>query len=276
MIRAQLVDTDLVGDLSPTEDPSALTPVHRAGSVWLKRDDLFTYGGVYGGKARACLWLARGASGGLVTAGARQSPQCSIVAAIAQRLGLSCRVHTAAGSITHELALAQSLGAELVQHKVGYNSVIVARARADAARLCWRLIPFGMECGEAVAATAAQTKNLPTALARIVVPVGSGITLAGILTGFAHAGRSVRVIGVVVGADPTKRLERWAPPGWPKSVRLIGAGVPYKNASNVNIHGVSLDPIYEAKCQTFLRKNDCLWIVGIRNSVQMGSSANRP
>jgi hypothetical protein len=242
----------------------ALTPVERRGDVWVKRDDLFAVAGVRGGKVRSCWHLSQGAPG-LVTAGSRASPQVNIVAHIAKRLGIPCRVHTPTGDLSPEVREAKSLGAEVIQHKAGYNNVIIARAREDAARLGWRDIPFGMECHEAVRQTQGQVDNIPDDAKRLVVPVGSGMSLAGILTGLCRIGRSLPVLGVIVGADPRKRLARYAPAGWRKMVTLVPSGLDYHDeAPRQSIAGLSLDPIYEAKCIPFLEPGDVLWVVGIR------------
>jgi len=127
-----------------------LTPVQKVGNVWVKRDDLFEVAGASGGKARSCLALAKTAKEGLVTAGSRHSPQVVIVARIGAAMGLPVRVHVPAGADTPETAMAEESGAEVIRHRAGYNSVICARAREDAAGRAWRLIPFGMECWTAL------------------------------------------------------------------------------------------------------------------------------
>lgn len=241
------------------------TPVERRGDYWLKRDDLFRVAGIGGGKVRSCWHLAQGAPG-LVTAGSRSSPQCNIVAQIAARLGIPCALHTPSGTLSDELELAASTGAEVVQHRAGRNSVIKARAREDAAERGWVEIPFGMECQEAVEQTRGQAENLPEGPARIVVPVGSGMSLSGILWGLRDRGLDIPVLGVCVGADPRPRLARWAPEGWETMVELVDAGVPYHEAVEGELEGVRLDSVYEAKCLPFLRPGDLLWIVGIRQS----------
>lgn len=194
----------------------------------------------------------------------------NIVAHVARRLGVPCRVHVPSGDLTPELREAQAAGAEVVQHRPGHNSVIIARARADAKERGWVEIPFGMECAGAVEATRAQVANLPDGCKRLVVPVGSGMTLAGVLWGLLDETIDVPVIGVVVGADPRKRLGKYAPPGWEDRVTLVPAGVPYDArvpAAVAGPHGqVHLDSVYEAKCLRFLQPDDCLWCVGVRSS----------
>ena len=242
-----------------------LTPVERMENVWLKRDDLYSVAGVRGGKVRTCWLLSQGARG-LVTAGSRSSPQVNIVAHIAKCLGVPCRVHTPMGVLSPEVQQAKDIGAEVVQHKAGYNNVIIARAREDAEVTGWREIPFGMECQEAVDATSAQVINLPSEIQRLVVPVGSGMSLAGILWGLIESIRGVPVVGVVVGANPEKRLDKYAPPNWRELVSLVSSQVDYHASVEADIGGVTLDPIYEAKCLKYLQPNDCLWCVGLRNT----------
>jgi 1-aminocyclopropane-1-carboxylate deaminase/D-cysteine desulfhydrase-like pyridoxal-dependent ACC family enzyme len=242
-----------------------LTPVEEHGGYLVKRDDLFAYPDAgSGGKVRTCLALAIGAREGLCTAGARQSPQAVIVAAVAAAAGLSCRVHTAAGATTPELERAAQLGAQVVAHRPGYNSVIVSRCHHDALVRGWTEIPFGMECTEAVAQTAAQVANLPEGIARLVVPVGSGMSLAGILAGLARLRRALPVLGVRVGADPSRRLDRFAP-GWRARCELVRSALPYhRGAPSCMLGSLELDPIYEAKALAFLRPRDALWVVGKR------------
>jgi Pyridoxal-phosphate dependent enzyme/ParB-like nuclease domain len=245
------------------------TPLERRGSVWFKREDQFAIAGVAGGKVRTCWELAKGAVG-LVTAGSRASPQVNIVAHIARRLGIPCRVHVPAGELSPELLSAQASGAEVVQHRPGYNTVIVARARVDAADRGWTEIPFGMECVEAVRQTAAQVAVLPKRVRRIVVPVGSGMSLAGVLHGLQAARSTVPVVGVVVGADPTERLDRYAPPGWRDRVTLVRSALDYHEEAPVTeLEGVPLDPIYEAKCIPIVEPGDLLWVVGIRETARV-------
>ena len=247
-------------------DPGALTPVESLGDVWVKRDDKFSVAGVVGGKARTCWYLAQGARG-LVTAGSRVSPQVNIVAHIARYLSIPCRVHVPSGELSPEVESARAAGAEVVQHKPGYNSVIIARAREDAEARGWTNIPFGMECAEAVKQTRAQAANIPEGVKRIVIAVGSGMSLAGLLWGLKDAGRHIPVIGVKVGADPVKRLKEYAPPDWQERVILEESGTDYHAEAGEKVfRGLLLDPIYEAKCAPLLQAGDLLWVVGIRET----------
>ena len=250
--------------------PEDLTPIEYHDGVWLKRDDLFSFANIRGGKVRTCLRIATEKPyAGLITASARKSPQAQIVARIAHSLGIPARCHTPEGAYTPEMDDAVAHGAEIIQHGAGYNNVIIARANADLAEHPgWCHVPFGMEHPYAVEATAEQVANMKV-VSRIVVPVGSGMTAAGILHGLARWGAAglaagIPVLGVVVGADPTRRLDRYAPPMWRGLMRLVPAGQPYHVGLDRHVGGVRLDPVYEAKCVDYLQTNDCLWCVGIR------------
>ena len=256
-------------------DPDALTPTEKRGGLWLKRDDLFQIAGAHGGKARACYLLARGAQLGLVTAASRSSPQTSIVARIARHLGIQCRIHTPWGSATADIEDAEAHGAVRLSHRPGFNSVIRARAEQDAKLRGWTHIPFGMESDVAVEMAARQVANLPWGCGHIVVPVGSGLTLAGILWGMKRLGKTNPVVGVTVGADPHKRLDRWAPEDWEARVRLVSSPQDYQTPASIcEYQGVSLDPIYEAKCLPFAAESDCLWVVGVRPRIRFDTGTD--
>ncbi len=263
-----------MADTGPGSDRGAgatpgLTPVQwlETPGLWVKRDDLFVAGGISGGKVRTCLALAQQQpAGALVTAGGRHSPQVSIVARVGRLLGRPVRCHVPAGQPGPTLLDAEAAGASLVPHRPGYNSVLVARAREDAKASGACLIPFGMECDEAVTQTAGQVANVPADVRRVVVPVGSGMSLAGCLAGRVAQDMHWPVLGVVVGAAPEARLDRYAPGWrWDGSVQLNWASQKYSQpATATDLAGISLDPYYEAKCLPYLRPGDLLWIVGRR------------
>lgn len=246
-----------------------LTPVEFKDGVWFKREDLFEIAGVCGGKSRTCWSLSKDAKKGLVTAGSRKSPQVNIVAHIAKYLGLPCHAHVPTGELSPEVQCAKDNGAEIIQHKAGYNNVIVARAREDAEKLGWTNIPFGMECREAIEQTRRQVANIPEGPTRIVIPVGSGMNLAGLLTGLRDRELNIPVFGVVVGKDPRKTLDKYAPIFWENMVELVPSGVDYHHeVSNNTFKGIVLDTVYEGKCIPFIRDGDLFWIVGIRKTLK--------
>jgi len=245
----------------------AITPVESQGNYFFKRDDYYRVADVCGGKARTCWALALPAQRGLVTAGSRFSPQCKIVAHVAHAHGIACHIHTTFGDVTPELYAAKLMGAKIHHHRPGHNNVIIKRARDDAIKNDYTEIPFGMECTEAIKQTAKQTENLPPEAKRIVIPVGSGMSLAGVLYGLHLANNTTPVLGVCVGASPLRRLDKYAPPlfNWRLQTTLVDSLLPYHEYwPEPHIAGIELDPIYEAKCLPYLKEGDLLWIVGIR------------
>lgn len=250
-----------------------LTPIQSVktsvGLLHFKRDDLFEIAGVKGGKVRTCYELAKNSKVGLTTAGSRSSPQVNIVANVAKYLGLPCVAHLPEGKLNKEIELAQATGCQIFQHKAGYNSVIVARSRQFALNTGFTDIPFGMECQEAVKQTSMQVENIPEYINRIVIPVGAGMSCAGVLHGLADCERrDIQVLGIVVGADPTKRLFSYAPLGFQEQLKLVPAGVDYSKYVVPDLElPFTLDPVYEAKCVKFMKPGDLLWCVGIRQSI---------
>lgn len=253
------------------KEDGKITPLEQRGGYWFKRDDLYEEHGSRGGKTRTCWYLCQKAKKegyeGVVTAGSKKSPQIQIVAMLGKALGLKVRAHCPKGELGTELGIAKEYGAEIIQHRAGYNNVIIARAREDAAETGYYEIPFGMEDWEAVYQTATQVKSLvdKQEIKRLVVPVGSGMSLSGILWGIDYFNLDLEVVGVVVGADPLKRLETFAPAWWKTDVSLVYSKYDYHDMyPNPVLEGVELDPIYEGKMLDFIEEGDCLWCVGIR------------
>lgn len=267
------------------DTPIETCDVPGIGPIWLKRDDLYAgLGGVYGGKARVMEFLALDAvlahKTGVVAAVARNSSIPNVVARIAKAHGLDCHLHTAlAGGNWRsegEWALAADAGADITEHYPGHMTVIAARARDDADRNVFHLIPFGLATHRTVSATAGAVDIFPDGVKRLVVPVGSGAMLAGILAGLRYTGQQdIPVLGVMLGGDPRKCLYTFAPSSWPQDVQLVPARQGFKTAVDGRIGGLILDPYYEAKCLPFLQAGDCLWIVALRSSLGVPTCVGR-
>ena len=259
---------DTLESLRDSEWGKEVTPVEKHGDNWVKRDDTFSRAGVRGGKVRSAWFLCTkdGTPRGLCTAGARTSPQIKIIGSMAKELGVPMRAHTTQGALGPEVEFAKNLGADIIQHKAGYNNVLIARAREDAESLGYLNIPFGMECIEAIHMTALQVANIPQEVSRIVMPVGSAMSFMGVLWGLELFERNIEVLGVRVGADPTKRLEKYAPPGWESFASVEQSSYAYKDyfPDTHLSSGLEIDPIYEAKCLPYLEPDDLFWVVGIR------------
>lgn len=263
----------------PQEQPQvyglgAITPIEQVGEVWVKREDLFLVHGSNGAKSRSAQHLIAQAKQkgykGITTAGSRKSPQINICARVAHAMGLEFHAHCPNGELGQELIDAKNYGAVIHQHVAGYNSVIQARCRTFAQENNMMEIPFGMKCGEAVEQTESQFTNtqLPQGVKRLVVCVGSGMNLAGLLWGIKAKKIELPVLGVRVGADPTKTLDEFAPHEWREMCTIVEAGVDYHMEVEQNEWGgIKLDPIYEAKCVKFLQPGDLFWVIGKRNTM---------
>lgn len=241
-----------------------ITPIERHGGVWVKRDDAWCRGGATGAKSRVMFRLGEGRPG-IITAGARNSPQIERAALVAQALGIECRIHTPAGADTPETLTCVAAGAELLRHQAGRLSVLRARFREDAEeRPEWLAVPFGMGMDSYVEDVAAQVQAIPDDVRRIVTPVGSGSTLAGILRGLEAAGLSIPVLGITLGHDPGEYLDQFAP-SWRERAKLQDSLLDFdERAPAVELGELRLDSRYEAKCLPYLEDGDLLWCVGIR------------
>ena len=239
----------------------ALTPIGDAGDVRMKRDDLYVSPfGERGGKGRVIQRLLDGSSGGVVTSGMRSSNQIVIVARACAARGRPCSVHVPSGPETEEIRCARVAGASVHVHVPGYALVVAARAREQARAESLFLVPMGLQCEDTVRLTAEQVGNLPDDVTRIVVPVGSGMSLAGILHGLKDRSISVPVLGVSVGGRPERRLDTYAPHGWRERCEIVRAKG--RATGRSEYAGVCLDAGYEAHCVAHLRRGDLLWVVG--------------
>ena len=270
--RCQTIMTGV--QCNPTKE-KLLTPIETHNGFLVKRDDSYEVAGIRGGKGRICWELSEGQKG-LVVSGSRQSLLVNIAAHVAEKRGIHCRGHVPTGLLTPELEDAVEHGIELVKHKMGYPNVLMSNGKKDAEARGWREIPFGLECWELVADVSKQVRNIPKEAKRIVVPVGSGMTLSGILTGLVEQKRKTKVLGVIVGGGKDhekfspvleRRMNKFSPPNWKTMVEFVHSGVPYATeAKQVMLGDLQLDSVYEAKCLPHLKKGDLLWVVGIRQT----------
>lgn len=246
-------------------DPEAQTPIERLGAYWAKRDDLFLCDGARGGKCRAAFKIATKAELGVVTYGSRTSPQGSYTSRAARAAGRPCVYVTPHGAETAEIAYVAATGAEVVRCRPGYLSQCASRARVLAKEWGYEFVQLSMESPLAVASTRAQVPAvLPRGVRRIVIVVGGGVSAAAVLHGLRDHGHTTPVLGVQIGRDPLKIINRWAPMGWQDQMTIVKAEQDYNTPSPNEWEGLVVDPYYEAKCLPFLEPGDLFWIVGIR------------
>jgi 1-aminocyclopropane-1-carboxylate deaminase/D-cysteine desulfhydrase-like pyridoxal-dependent ACC family enzyme len=253
-----------------------LTPVEKKDKNWIKRDDKFEYAGQKGGKARSALYLITKGQrpSSITTAGNRNSPQINIISSIGKKLGIPVVAFTATGELGNEVKIAQSKGATIKQAKFGYENVISARAREYAEKNNSLLIPFGMDTEEVHPLTANQVKNIPKEVKRIVVPVGSASSIIGIIKGVKQYRPDVKILGVVVGANPLRKLNKYVP-DWKQYATLQNLPMKYHQPATItNFKGIELDPYYEAKTIPYIADGDLLWVVGVREGLKQISSTD--
>jgi hypothetical protein len=156
-------------------------------------------------------------------------------------------------------------GAEVVQVKPGYLSQCRSKAKALADELGYTFVKLSMESRMAMNSTRAQVAgSIPEEAKRIVIVVGGGVSAAGVLWGLRDIGREIPVLGVRIGRDPKKQLNRWCPMGWEWCMDLVTAEAAYDERVDNVWRGITVDPYYEAKCLPYIRPGDLFWIVGIR------------
>lgn len=246
-----------------------ITPVEKIEKIFVKRDDLFEIAGVCGGKARSCYQLIRKKKPeGVVTTTSRMSPQGNIVASIAHLFKIPCYIHTPQGVLGYELQQAKKKNAIIIQHQAGYNNVIQYHAKKQALDFNLLEVPFGMVYADALPYIIEQVQNIPKNIKKIVVPVGSGFSFAGILHGLLKYQVKSEIIGISVGKDPTDILNQYAPKNWRDMGSIVKSRVNYHTEIDGFIGDLMLDPIYEAKCLPYLEPGDLLWVVGARSYVQ--------
>ena len=283
-----------------------LTPVELRDGRFYKREDLHRHPvyGVNGAKYRACRHLmSRAMLEGyehVVSASSVLSPQAAMAGVLAEDLGLGCTILLGAtypeSAIKHpSVRIAVEAGADLdTGTRVAYNPVIQkAGARLAETLGAWQL-PYGIttpadapleDVEDFLWVGARQVSNLPTTVRTLVVPFGSGNTVAGVLFGLGKIGvpRGLEKV-VLVGVGPS----RW---DW-LTTRLESVGTPlealsvdvehmplhpwfaeYGDKMPETVDDIVMHPTYEGKVVRFLNGSDlawwhdrdgttCLWIVG--------------
>lgn len=128
------------------------------------------------------------------------------------------------------IAAAKILGAEVFSMRGNHVAICYAQARKQIEKMGGRILPFGLECPEAVQAVAKEAAKTPVELlgGTVVLCCGSGVTLAGLLTGFPKLPSTL--VGLSSGRSIDKIrtcLERYVP-RLPTSLILRAPSVPYE------------------------------------------------
>lgn len=250
-----------------------LTDVEYLNGYYFKRDDYYRIGDAIGGKARVAKHLIKAAIDKgfdkVVTTGSRDSRQCDIVSSVCDYYNIECHLFMPSGKDTDVIRDIQNRKTSVIHRtKVGYNSVLIHDSREWAKGNNAFYIPFGMECQDCIDINKHQAANIPDEVKRIIIPCGGGMQMISVIHGLKEYGKKhIKVIGIQVGANPQKVVERFLPKqglfGEEYNFEIVKSDIPYsKHVDGASFCGIDLDPIYEGKCIPFLEKGDLLWIVG--------------
>jgi hypothetical protein len=153
------------------------------------------------------------------------------------------------------VARAAKLGASVLPLRGNHVGICFAQAKRRVETLGGVMLPFGLECREAVISVAREARRVPIDLCRgtIVLCCGSGVTLAGLLIGLKQLPE--RLIGVSSGRSIGKIracIQRYV--SIPPNVRLMDALMPYDRESTVECP-FPAHPNYDLKAWEFLQKH---------------------
>lgn len=184
------------------------------------RDDLFP-GGT---KARFLGMLFDGAPEVVYASPAEGGAQTAL-ATVGQQRNIPVTIFVADRKIPHARALmAKALGARVCLVRPGYLGVVQARAKSYCAQSGARLIPFGADVPEAIAAIAAAARSTGERPDEVWCAAGSGVLARGLARAWPEADRHVVRVGRPISAKdvagatihdagiPFEREAKMAPP----------------------------------------------------------------
>lgn len=266
-----------------------LTPVEEYNNILFKRDDKFEPWSdlpLNGGKVRQAISLIENnldniklRNNTIISATSVHSPQGVILAKVAKEYGLNCVL--AIGGVknisNNPLMLkAQELGAKIeIVSSFGYNSVLFDKVK----KYNGFLVAFGMNAKEhknsIITPIAKQVENIPE-IDNLVIPVGSAVTICGILEGIQIFNKNIKTVyGIqIAGYNRMDVIYNTLP-----FFRYYGINlrfIPYKKFQyskwvNIKFNNTEyLDQIYEAKAFDWLlnsgidltKEKTLFWIIG--------------
>lgn len=272
------------------------TPVELVDNIWFKREDKYApYGDdfISGGKIRQCRdlvernldYIHEFCDSTIATAASIHSPQSPIVARVAKEFDLHCIIGF--GNTTIEGALknipmqwCHELGAELVvlSESQGFNNVLYANLKRLEQERPFFPILFGYAAQthreSIVGRIAEQVQNIPPEVSCVYVPVGSGVTLAGVLEGKRKYDSSFSVVGLQpFGYDRTKSVSTICEGmSWEYDYEFRKGKYPYAKLHSRSIMDIELDMIYESKSFDMVEwkkdGSELFWIIGNTNKLR--------
>lgn len=194
------------------------------------RDDLYA-----GGTKARFLWLLFEGVDEVVYASPAEGGAQTALAAVAKGLGKKATIFVAKRAVPHGRALlAKQWGARICQISPGHLTVVQARARAYAEAAGARLMPFGADLPEAIAAIEQAARSLEIAPAEVWCAAGSGVLARGLARAWPDARRFAVQVGRDVSPDDVAGAE------------IIKADLPFGKPSSAAVPFPS-DPHYDAK-----------------------------
>jgi hypothetical protein len=160
------------------------------------------------------------------------------------------------GLVPEPLLIARRLGAEILPVRAGRITISFAESRQIVESRGGVMLPFGLECSEAVKAVTSEAARVPkkfTEGGSVLVCSGSGVTLAGLVLGLR--GHPSAFHAISSGRSPANILRCVARYGAPtKHIIVHPASVPYNEAIQWYCPFPS-HPHYDLKAWRFLVEN---------------------
>lgn len=242
------------------------TIVQEIEGYFFKREDLYVAEGMCGAKVRMCLAVMQlpASRRGVIMASGRTCSLPVIMSWLGKQRGVPVTVYYPKGRPSAQQNQVIANGAMTVEVYPGYPNVVEAKAKDEAKACGAYYLPPRNSRRLAVGLTSFQVENIiECSYQRIVVPVGTGTTLAGIIKGSEALHSRRPILGVAVGMDPARHVRKCLDGEIPEHVSIVPHGAGFKQrAKKVVLAGVELDPYYAAKCIPYVEKGDLLWVTG--------------
>ncbi len=244
-----------------------LSSVEKIDNIYVKREDLAQFKNINGGKGRVITYLIeQGMEQGytdFVSCGSRDSIQCEMISFVCECYEVNCHLFIPSG---HDTPMIQQIKnnphTTLIRTDVGYLSTIKKQSLDYANDNNYFYIPFALEDEITIEINKEQIQNIPDEVKRIVVPIGSGMNFISILKGLEEYNKNIPVLGIQVGLDPTKNIQKFLG-NTNIQYEIIKSELPYdKHPKEYKLGNISLNKTYEAKCLPYLKAGDLLWIIG--------------
>jgi hypothetical protein len=243
------------------------TRVDECEGYFFKREDAHVVDGMAGAKVRLCQAVLElpGSKRGVVMASGRTCSLPVIMSWIGKQRGIPVTIYYPKSKPSAQQSQAVANGAMTVEVYPGYPNVVEAKAKTEAEATGAYYLPPRNSRRLAVELSAFQVANaVECNPQRIVVPVGTGTTLAGIIVGCSRYGWNKPMAGVVVGMNPERHIRQCLGEfAWPTWLSFVPSGTGFKQKAKEHIlGGIELDRYYAAKCIPFMQKGDLLWVTG--------------